>query len=356
MTTDMNALEQAPQTEEKKPFVSVMILCYNYASTLGKALDACAAQTFRDFEIVMINNGSIDDTEAVFQRFCKAHPDVHTVYVHVDPNNGPTNGWNRGLEQAHGEYVMFHDADDWMDPDCLEQMAQKARQTGADRVAVQYRDVLLDGTVVRERKFSPKQQFVAIPVMQGVMFRRAVIEKSNLYLPDETRRFYDAWFYLAFEVSAKNRGALVYSAHYNYLINPGSDYGTIIKKKGVDTQINEFVEPMVRMCMKFAVQAGDQRFKHEIQYVILRGVLSVVISSYRHLEKKEADALCARTFEILDREMPDFRKNPLIWPFGNGYELPGSAAIAVTILLEKFHATGLLGMLRHLGEKVTVAR
>ena len=356
MTPAVNVPKQTPQAEQKKPFVSVMILCYNYGHLLGKALEACAAQTFRDFEVVMINNGSTDDTEAVFRQFCKAHPDVRTVYVNVNPNNGPTNGWNRGLKQAHGEYVMFNDADDWMDPDCLEQLAQKARQTGADRVSVQFREVLPDGTVVRVRKFTPKQQYVAVPMMQGAMFRKAVIEKNNLYLPDEVRLFYDQWFFIAFEVSAENRGALVYSTHYNYLMNPISDYGALIKKKGVDIQLNNYIEPQVKEGVKFAAQTDNQRFKDEIQYVTLRSAFSIVISGYRHLDKAEANRLRAGAFEILDREMPDFRKNPLIWPFGNGYEFPGSAAIAATILLEKLHATGLLSVLRHLGEKVTVAR
>ena len=47
------------------PFVSVMVLSYNYGHLLGKALEACAAQTFRDLEVVMIDNGSTDSTKQV---------------------------------------------------------------------------------------------------------------------------------------------------------------------------------------------------------------------------------------------------------------------------------------------------
>lgn len=349
-------MSKQENVELSEPFISVMILCYNYGHLLDKALNACAAQTFKDYEIVMINNGSDDNSEQVYRDFCAKHPEIKTTYVFISPNKGPVNGWNEGIKSARGKYLMYHDADDWMDPDCLEQLAQTARQTGADRVSVQFREVLPDGTVVRERKFTPKQQYVAVPMMQGAIFRRTVIEKNNLYLPEEVRLFYDQWFFVAFEVLAENKGALVYSTHYNYLMNPVSDYGSMIKKKGVDIQLNKYIEPQAKAGVKFAAQTDNQRFKDEIQYVTLRSAFSIVISGYRHLDKKESDRLCAGVFEILDREMPDFRKNPLIWPFGNGYELPGSAAIAAIILLEKFHATGLLNVLRHLGEKVTVAR
>ena len=74
-----NAMREGAQDE--RPFISVMILYYNYSHLLKRALDACAAQTFRDFEIVMINNGSTDITEDVYKGFCKTHQDISTLYV-----------------------------------------------------------------------------------------------------------------------------------------------------------------------------------------------------------------------------------------------------------------------------------
>ena len=141
--------------------VSVILLCYNYGHLLPRALNACAAQTFRDFEIVMVNNGSSDNTEQVYQDFCRRNPDVRTTYVKVEKNNGGMDGLKRGLKQAKGEFVMFCDADDWMDPECLEKLIETARKTGADRVAAQYREVSADGKVLRERTFPKARGGVA---------------------------------------------------------------------------------------------------------------------------------------------------------------------------------------------------
>lgn len=163
------------------PLISVMVLCYNYGHLLGRALEACSAQTFRNFEIVMINNGSTDNTEEIYRQFCRKNPDIRTTYVHVDPNQGPQRGWNEGLRCAQGEYVMFNDADDWMQPDCLEKLAQKALETNADRVSGQYQEVLPDGKIARVRKLTKKHHRIQIPMLQGVIFRRSTFFENNLF-------------------------------------------------------------------------------------------------------------------------------------------------------------------------------
>ena len=63
-------------SEKKTPFITVTVLCYNYGHLLPRALEAIAAQTFRDFDLVVINNGSTDNTQQVFDDFAAEHPDL----------------------------------------------------------------------------------------------------------------------------------------------------------------------------------------------------------------------------------------------------------------------------------------
>ena len=92
-------------SKKKTPFITVTVLCYNYGHLLPRALEAIAAQTFRDFDLVVINNGSTDNTQQVFDDFAAAHPDLDARCVKIEKNIGLPHGRNAGFDAADGEYV-----------------------------------------------------------------------------------------------------------------------------------------------------------------------------------------------------------------------------------------------------------
>ncbi|MGI8730950.1 MAG: glycosyltransferase family 2 protein [Solirubrobacteraceae bacterium] len=95
------------------PKVSVCIPTYNYAKFLAAAIDSVLAQTFEDFELIVSDNASTDETPAVLDRYA-AQPALR-VYRN-ERNLGLFANFNRCLELARGEYVKFLCADDWLDP------------------------------------------------------------------------------------------------------------------------------------------------------------------------------------------------------------------------------------------------
>jgi len=100
------------------PKVSVCIPTYNYAHFLKDAIDSVLAQTYRDFELLIIDNCSTDDTEEVAARY--ALVDDRISYFCNESNIGLTGNLNRCLEYATGEYVKILCADDLIEPDCIE--------------------------------------------------------------------------------------------------------------------------------------------------------------------------------------------------------------------------------------------
>lgn len=333
---------------EKKPLISVMILCYNYGHMLGKALEACAAQTFRDFEVVMINNGSTDDTEAVYRRFCAAHPEIPTTYVLVDPNRGPTNGWNHGLKQARGEYVLFNDADDWMEPECLRLLAEKALETGADRVTSPYQEVLPDGTVTRVRRFEDKELRLPTAMLQGTIFRRAVILDNELWLPVDNYISYDVWFTYHFAIAETNRGQVVRQTVYNYYYNP-----TSLMTQSAQEMENRFTKiclPQLMLVKEAMEKTTDVALRQEMEYHYLRNMFSTVISYYQRGSRKAADTYYLQIHDALKRELPGYSKNPLLWKINNGFERPGSIACMAVGLLDRLKSPTLLYLLARLGK------
>ena len=95
------------------PRVSVIIPAYNAASTIAGTVDSVIGQTFGDFEIICVDDGSTDQTRAIIERYTQAHGE--RVRLVGQANSGPAAARNNGARHSTGEYLAFLDADDvWM--------------------------------------------------------------------------------------------------------------------------------------------------------------------------------------------------------------------------------------------------
>jgi hypothetical protein len=112
--------ETAWHRDGNVPRVSVVIPCYGYAHFLAEAVESVLAQTFRDFEVLIVDDGSPDDTAAVAQSLIDANPD-HRISLLRRPNSGqPAVARNTGVARARGELILCLDADDLIEPEFLE--------------------------------------------------------------------------------------------------------------------------------------------------------------------------------------------------------------------------------------------
>ncbi|MDO7885544.1 glycosyltransferase [Hymenobacter cheonanensis] len=94
------------------PVVAVVIPCFNYGHFLAQAIDSVLQQTYQAIEIVVVDDGSTDNTQEIARRY----PQVRYVY---QKNQGLSAARNRGIAQSTGEYLVFLDADDWLLPEAL---------------------------------------------------------------------------------------------------------------------------------------------------------------------------------------------------------------------------------------------
>lgn len=118
----------------KKTCFSVIMPLYNKAPFVRKALESIASQTYRDFELIIIDDGSTDNSAAICEEFFQTfnHSLAHSInvnrsFVHSfirQTNSGVAAARNRGVAESHGEFVCFLDADDWWEPTFLEEMAK----------------------------------------------------------------------------------------------------------------------------------------------------------------------------------------------------------------------------------------
>ncbi|MBI5696867.1 MAG: glycosyltransferase family 2 protein [Nitrospirae bacterium] len=105
--------------EQGKPRVSVIITSYNYGRYLAEAVESVVAQTCRDYEIIIVDDGSTDDTPEVADALKARYPS-HRIKVVTQQNQGLSGARNAGIWEAAGEYIQPLDADDMLAPDYLE--------------------------------------------------------------------------------------------------------------------------------------------------------------------------------------------------------------------------------------------
>ena len=114
------------------PKVSVIVPFYNVEGYIEKCLDTLVNQTLEDIEIIVVNDGSKDNSILIVKRFLEKYPEK-IVYLEKE-NGGLSDSRNYALPHAKGEYVAFLDSDDYVEKDMYEKMYEIAKKENSDMV------------------------------------------------------------------------------------------------------------------------------------------------------------------------------------------------------------------------------
>lgn len=177
----------------QQPLVSVIIPSYNRAAVVKKAVESVLSQSYDRLELLLIDDGSTDETRAVIESI--DDPRLHYVY---QTNAGACAARNHGVALAKGEYIAFHDSDDCWHPDKLEKQMQVMKETHADVVVCKMNRFGMEGGVIQCPKragggfLTAKDDLFGIGT-QTILTRRSVLEHISFRL--EMPRYQDLeWF------------------------------------------------------------------------------------------------------------------------------------------------------------------
>jgi len=168
------------KTDEVIPKVSVIIPTHNRAHLIGRAIQSVLDQTYQDFELIVVDDGSTDNTEKVVN----SYDDRRIRYIKHDENEGGAAARNTGIKAARGEYIAFQDSDDEWLPEKLEKQ-MKVFETVSPKVGIVYTDMKnksKGGKVMHSPKIMPEdgiiyEQALDFRVM-GIGIQTAVIRRE----------------------------------------------------------------------------------------------------------------------------------------------------------------------------------
>ena len=157
--------------------VSVIVPVYNVECYLENCLNSVLEQTFKNYEVVIVNDGSTDNSLEVCCLFQKQDS---RIKVFSKPNGGLSSARNYGITKSKGDYVIFLDPDDyWINPEALEELVKIAVCTDCDIVRGEYREVNLNGEELYKKHIPSRLYKIAGKICSSLEFLNGPISTGN---------------------------------------------------------------------------------------------------------------------------------------------------------------------------------
>lgn len=191
------------------PKVSIVIPVYNAEKSIERCLDSIIEQSFSDFELILVNDGSTDSSLKILEEY--AEKDERIKFI-TQENAGPSTARNTGIDNATGKYVYFVDADDYIVKDAIERFYRAAISSGAELTVCGYYIIKDGNTKEFESYYEPgvyeesESREIALDLLNNHsykylrpyiwirMVRRDVLENPRLRFTDGIRRSEDYLF------------------------------------------------------------------------------------------------------------------------------------------------------------------
>lgn len=159
---------QALKKEVPMPTISVIVPVYKAEAFLRKCTDSILCQSYRDLELLLIDDGSPDGSGALCDAIAGEDSRVRVFHK---PNGGVSSARNLGLDEAWGTYIAFVDSDDWLEPQALERLLTALRESGADTAGCGHYNAGDAGPASREAPALPAGVHEGAEIREGIVLR-----------------------------------------------------------------------------------------------------------------------------------------------------------------------------------------
>lgn len=209
------------------PLVSVVVPCYNSGITLSRTIDSVFKQTWENVELIIINDGSTDNSTIELVDFFSEMPNVT---VHSQPNKGLASARNKGISISKGEYILPLDSDDWLDDNAIKIMVETERLM--DESCIIFSDIQLEGgrVGVKETFCNPFEQLFSNQLPYCMLFPKNILNKVNGY--DESLVYgLEDWDLNIRLLISKNKFIKINKPMFNYWVDNKGMFQSVTSKK-----------------------------------------------------------------------------------------------------------------------------
>lgn len=276
--------------------ISIIVPVYNVENYLEKCLDSLVNQTLKDIEIIVVNDGSPDNSQDIIDKYVKMY---NNVFSYKKKNGGLSDARNYGLKYVTGEYVAFIDSDDYVDVTMLEKMYLKAKKDKLDIVVCDTIEVYGEKEILKKSNLhyssdDVRNYIISPPMACSRIYKRSLFEKIEF----KKGIYYEDLNLTPSLVKYTNKIGFLEEGLYYYVQRNNSIMKQVI-----------FNDKMLDI---FKVLNNNKKnlynkFPEEVEYLYITHLLRT--ASLRFVDFRNAKELLDEIYNTIRREFPNYRKN-----------------------------------------------
>ena len=277
--------------------ISIIIPVYNSEEYIARCLDSILNQSFSDFEIICLNDGSSDNSLSILKEYASKDDRVN-VYSHS--NMGIAKTRNKGIGLAKGKYIMFIDNDDFIDSDYLQTYYDTIENEKVDIVLGGYRRITEKNKILEVRcsKDTKWGKFIIVSPWAKI-YKKELIDKFNIKFLDYGIGE-DIYFYVQYIDKALIVKAIDYIG-YNWFYNTESVSNT--KHKGLNDNLD-----ILYLINKIKEKISDKNIEKDIvDYFYVRLILYYLLYSGRYSSKEKFIKEYKYLKDYLNNNIPNYK-------------------------------------------------
>ncbi len=290
-----------------KPIVSVVIPVYNIEGYIEKCLKSIVNQTYKNIEIIVVNDGSTDKSQNIIDSFKALYGDK--IISICQKNAGQSVARNVGVSRSSGEYIAFIDGDDYVESDYIEKLILTAEKEQAEVVVCGYKRVNTCGQIlsihnVVGKKGEGTNGKIGIGVVWGQLFSKKLLQRYNF-------RFAAGKIYedSSYSIKARMLAEKVYfieNVSYNYVIHSESTMNKS-RVKSARFPLKEFEEDIREIKENISTEREEL-----FEYEIIQFFAGFLLHFCRKAPIEDVQILCKYCRRILKNYFPYYWKNKYI--------------------------------------------
>ncbi len=283
--------------------ISVIIPVYNSSTYLRKCLDSVVNQTLKDIEIIVINDGSTDDSKNIIEEYTVKYKNI--IFIDQE-NKGIGKTRNIGIKKATGEYITFVDSDDYIKENMLEEYYKYAKKHNFDLVIGSYIKKINNKEIIFENnkfktgnvKTTPQILYLIEYGPWAKLYKREMLINNNIYF-DEKRKYEDMPFVSKALLKSKLIGQIT-EPYYYYIIHNNSETTTMDKRVFDILDILKEIKDYYKR---------EYYLRDELDYVIIDKITTYMLQQRVQKDNKLRIEFINAGYAFLNKNIKNWRGN-----------------------------------------------
>ncbi len=283
-----------------KKLVSIIVPVHNSSKYLASCIDSILNQTYKNIEIIVIENGSTDNSLEILKSY------ESQIKLEILENPGLSKARNKGIELSNGDYIAFVDSDDYIEKNMLETLVNDIEKNNSDLSICNITEKHENTNKVINRNVYPNNIITQNEIITNLekfnfavwnkLYKKEIITKNNITFPNDLK-YEDIVFSIAY-LSKCNKISKINECLYNYLVHNESEQTT------VDKRVYDIIK-ILNLCKKYATHENlENLYVQELTTYALK----MRYVSNQKLRKEFINTV----YNIISQEYPNWKKSSYI--------------------------------------------